>query len=105
MRVATGLACGLLIAVLAAVAVQPAVGAPVGLIREIPIHGNAGGIAAGPEGNLWFTQNTLFKGQPAIGRITPAGKVTKFKQGLTRATQPLEITAGPDGNMWFTYDP
>ncbi|HEX5527128.1 MAG TPA: hypothetical protein VFX44_08040 [Solirubrobacterales bacterium] len=105
MRVATGLVCGLLIAVLAVVAVQPALGAPVGLIREIPIHGNAGGIAAGPEGNLWFTQNTLFKGQPAIGRITRAGKVTKFKQGLTRATQPLEITAGPDGNLWFTYDP
>ena len=108
MKLARGLLCGLLIAVAAAAPAfaQPAHhGTPVGLIKEIPLHGNAGGIAAGPEGNLWFTQNLPVRGGLAIGRITPAGKVTRFKQGLTTATQPLEITAGPDGNMWFTYDP
>jgi streptogramin lyase len=106
MRFAAALRCGLLVAVVAAVLAQPALGdAPVGLIKEIPLHGNAGGIAAGPEGNLWLTQNLPVRGGLAIGRITPAGKVTRFKQGLTTATQPLEITAGPDGNLWFTYDP
>ena len=79
-------------------------GHSVGLIKEIPLHGNAGDIAAGPEGNLWFTQNLPARA-PAIGRITAKGKVTRFRQGLSGATQPLDITAGPDGNLWFTYDP
>jgi streptogramin lyase len=80
--------------------------APVGLIREIPLHNNVGGITAGPEGNLWFTQNGGFaaRRELAIGRITPNGKVTTFKAGLSRATQPSQIVAGPDGNLWFTYD-
>lgn len=106
MRLA-GVVCGLLIATVAAspAAAAPAHGgAPVGLIKEIPLHGNAGDIAAGPEGNLWFTQNMPARA-PAIGRITPKGKVTKFRQGLSGAAQPLDITAGPDGNLWFTYDP
>jgi streptogramin lyase len=100
-----GVVCGLLIvAVVAPSAIaKPAHDAPVGLIREIPLHGNAGGIAAGPEGNLWFTQNLPARA-PAIGRITPGGKVTRFRHGLSRATQPSKITAGPDGNLWFTYD-
>jgi streptogramin lyase len=81
---------------------------PAGLIREIPIHGNVGGIAAGPGGNLWFTENVPFPGEGgviAIGRITPAGKITKFTAGLSKQTEPLEIAGGADGNLWFTYDP
>jgi streptogramin lyase len=99
--------CGLLAAVAFAssASAKPVhSGHPVGLIREIPIHGNAGDIAAGPEGNLWFTQNLPVR-TPAIGRITPKGKVTRFRKGLSGAAQPLDITAGPDGNIWFTYDP
>lgn len=96
--------CVLLVAVaaVAPAAASGAGGAPVGLIKEIPLHGNAGDIAAGPDGNLWFTQNVPAR-TPAIGRITPKGKVTRFRKGLSRATQPLDITAGPDGNLWFTY--
>ena len=106
MRFLARLVCGLLIA--GAVAAPAAAmgaggGAPVGLIKEIPLHGNAGGIAAGPEGNLWFTQN-LPAHAVAIGRITPTGKVTRFRKGLSSATQPSKITAGPDGNLWFSYD-
>lgn len=107
MRVVVWLGFGLLIVIVAA-APAPARsrdgGAPVGLIKEIPLHGNAGGIAAGPDGNLWFTQNLPVKTGLAIGRITPSGKVTRFKAGLSTSTQPLEIVAGPDGNLWFTYD-
>src|SRR5262249_27559025 len=36
------------------------------------------GIARGPDGNLWFTEFTSNR----IGRITPAGQVTEFSQGL-----------------------
>ncbi len=54
-----------------------------------------GGIAAGPDGNLWFTADTN------IGRISPAGSVTLFPlpAGLHTAQG---IAAGPDGNLWFT---
>ena len=104
MRVFARLVCGLVVALVVAApaAAWGAGGAPVGLIKEIPLHGNAGDIAAGPEGNLWFTQNVPAR-TPAIGRITPKGKVTRFRKGLSGATQPLDITAGPDGNLWFTY--
>jgi streptogramin lyase len=80
---------------------------PVGLIREIPIHGNIGDIAAGPDGNLWFTENVPFPGdggRVSVGRITPRGKVTKFTAGLSRKTEPLWIVVGSDGNLWFTWD-
>jgi streptogramin lyase len=56
------------------------------------------GIAAGPDGNLWFTEKTASK----IGRITPSGAVTEFATGITPTSMPLGITAGPDGNLWFT---
>lgn len=93
-------------AALVVVLVPSAAATPVGLIEEIPIHGNVGGIAAGPEGNLWFTQNAGVSSghRVAIGRITPTGKVTKFRAGLSAKTEPLEIVAGADGNLWFTYD-
>ena len=78
---------------------------PDGTITEFDIPtphamypGSPGGITAGPDGNLWFTEP--LGGQ--IGRITPDGTVTEFplptpnSLGFTE-----EITAGPDGNLWF----
>ena len=46
-------------------------------VTEFPIPTSASspaGIAAGPDGNLWFTEVDANK----IGRITPAGVVTEF---------------------------
>jgi sugar lactone lactonase YvrE len=56
-------------------------------------------IAAGPDGNLWWTDTAGF-----VGRITPTGVITKFAAGITDPlnSQPFGITAGPDGNVWFT---
>ncbi len=55
------------------------------------------GIAAGPDGNLWFTERSGLN----IGRITTAGVITEFP--LPAAHEALNsITAGPDGNLWFT---
>ncbi len=54
-------------------------------------------IAAGPDGNLWFVENTARK----IGRITPTGMVTEFDVPSGAIRQPVAITAGPDGNVWF----
>jgi streptogramin lyase len=58
-------------------------------------------IAAGPDGNLWFTESEADQ----VGRITPSGEVTEFSDGIELGSGPTGITAGPDGNMWFTeYD-
>jgi streptogramin lyase len=59
-------------------------------------HSVPNGIAAGPDGNLWFTEREANQ----IGRITPAGVVTEFSAGAN--TYPQSIAAGPDGNLWFT---
>jgi streptogramin lyase len=56
------------------------------------------GIAAGPDGNVWFAD---YAGD-RIGRITPGGAVTEFSTGLSPLAGPYDIAAGPDGNLWFT---
>src|SRR6202158_4859853 len=56
-------------------------------------------ITAGPDGNLWFTENMGNN----IGRILPnsPNTITLFPVPAT-ASLPSGITAGPDGNLWFT---
>jgi streptogramin lyase len=56
-----------------------------------------GGIAAGPDGNVWFTEFASGR----IGRITPAGLITEFSLPDSSAG-PSAITAGPDGALWFS---
>src|SRR5262245_61422081 len=48
-------------------------------------------ITAGPDGNMWFTE------QSAIGRISLNGALTEFP-----VAGASNIVAGPDGNLWFT---
>ena len=69
------------------------------IATEFPVttSGHLNDIAVGPDGNLWFTD----AGQNEIGRITPAGVITKF--GVPTAASGVHgIIAGPDGNLWFT---
>ncbi|HJT55846.1 MAG TPA: hypothetical protein VJ761_05085 [Ktedonobacteraceae bacterium] len=73
----------------------------VGSIREFTLPQTQGGdpfgIAAGRDGNLWFT----LVGNGWIGRITPTGHISEF--ALPQAdSSPEGIVAGPDGNLWFT---
>jgi len=71
---------------------------PAGVITEFPSPTASAEITTGPDGNLWFTEDT-----PAnkIVRITPAGVVTEFVVP-TANSRPSGITTGPDGNLWFT---
>jgi streptogramin lyase len=55
------------------------------------------GIAAGPDGALWFTETDGNK----IGRITTAGVFTEFAVP-TADSIPVGIAAGSDGTLWFT---
>ncbi|HTQ68510.1 MAG TPA: kelch repeat-containing protein [Solirubrobacteraceae bacterium] len=59
-------------------------------------------ITSGSDGNLWFTEY----GAGKIGRITPAGVVTEFSNGITggSASKPRELVGGPDGNVWFVEE-
>jgi streptogramin lyase len=68
------------------------------IVTEFPVttSGHLNDIAAGPDGNLWFTD----AGQNDIGRITTAGAITKFPVP-TPQSGVHGIVAGPDGNLWF----
>jgi hypothetical protein len=73
---------------------------PSGVITEFRLLASrfgATGITAGPDGNLWFTEDHTDQ----IGRITPSGVITEFRI-LTGGAWATDITVGPDGNLWFT---
>jgi len=53
-------------------------------------------IAAGPDGNLWFTGPS-----GSIWRLTPTGQVTEYAVPSGWAAS---ITTGPDGNLWFVNE-
>src|SRR5262249_11516195 len=55
------------------------------------------GIAAGPDGNLWFTEKSVAQ----IGKITTSGAITEF--AIPSGRRPNEIVAGADGNLWFSF--
>jgi streptogramin lyase len=65
------------------------------------------GIAAGPDGALWFTEyataantgNTT--GGSKVGRITTAGVISEYPLANPLST-PQGIAPGPDGALWFT---
>jgi streptogramin lyase len=60
------------------------------------------GIAAGPDGKLWFTES----GASKIARITTTGAITAGDEFATPTASsfPSSIAAGPDGKLWFTED-
>src|SRR5437870_5834027 len=95
LRVAPLLA-GVLIA-LSAISAAAATGAPPIAEFAVPTSNSApSGITAGPDDNLWFTEEAGNK----IGRISPTGAISEFP--LAVGAMPGGIVAGPDGNLWFT---
>jgi virginiamycin B lyase len=91
------------LAVLALSAVVPGAAAPAmlaGRIAEFPIPspGAAEGIAAGPDGALWFSERYTDQ----IGRVTTHGVFTIYSFSST-TNMSADITAGPDGALWFTF--
>jgi streptogramin lyase len=75
---------------------------PSGVITEFAIPSGADpyAIAAGPDGNLWFTEPGAFN---AIGRCTPSGGISEYPLPTADA-EVAGITAGPDGNIWFAEE-
>lgn len=77
------------------------------LVTEYPIppppqySTNPGGIAPGPDGRMWFTENA--GAAQGIGAVTPSGQITQYTIP-TGGSHPGTIVAGPDGRMWFSED-
>ena len=62
------------------------------------VRGYVRGLAVGPDGNLWFTDD----GTNAIGTIDlTTHAISEFPLSTPHAN-PEAITTGPDGNLWFT---
>src|SRR6202165_3901728 len=55
------------------------------------------GITAGPDGNLWFTEDRANK----VARVTMSGAFTEYSLPTAQSV-PGSIAAGSDGNLWFT---
>ena len=65
---------------------------------DVPTPGSGvSGIARGPDGALWFTEQSADR----IGRITMAGAITEYALPSPGGA-PTGIAAGPDGALWFT---
>ena len=83
---------------------KAAAGAPAGAVSDYcfaPFGGGShlvGGLVAGPDGNLWFTEGAH------IGRLTAGGNLTEFALPAgDSASGPIVV--GPDSDLWFVEDP
>jgi streptogramin lyase len=68
--------------------------------QEFPVAPNSNpfAIAAGPDGNLWFTELLANR----VGAINPITHLSATFATPTASSNPNLIAAGPDGDMWFT---
>ena len=79
---------------------QPIIGrlTPSGDLAEFDLPREGGHpirLAAGPDGNVWFTE---WAGE-RVARIAPNGQIEGFP--LSRSSRPYDIVAGFDGDLWF----
>jgi YD repeat-containing protein len=65
--------------------------------NPLPAESGPGSIARGPDGNVWFTEETSGK----IGKMTPAGLTTEYAVPFGGGSSLGGITTGPDGNLWY----
>ena len=62
----------------------------------------AGAITEGPDGSLWFVEETLQQGTVGLGRITPEGAITEVPSPVAPDSGETAIATGCDGNLWLT---
>ena len=63
-----------------------------------PSFGKPYDIAAGPEGNLWFTDAYRSK----IGEFNPVTHATSEYPIPAKESEPEHLAVGPEGDIWFT---
>ncbi|MFG2941324.1 hypothetical protein [Streptomyces sp. NPDC048282] len=59
--------------------------------------GDPAGIAAGPDGRVWFTDES-----GGVGRVAAAGRSTVVRVPHGPDKAPFRLTTGPDRTVWFT---
>lgn len=74
------------------------------ILSEFPLSSGATpfNLLAGPDGNVWFTEDTLDGSR--VARITPAGTLKEFtipSGGSGAGNEPFTLAVGPDGALWF----
>ncbi len=69
-----------------------------GVLHRLTVANAPADITAGPDGNLWFTEQGLL---PGIGRITPTGDITEYSTGLLNVPGDI-VGEATDGGVWFT---
>jgi streptogramin lyase len=78
-------------------------------VTEFPtptVDSNPQDITAGPDGNLWFTEDYSYASVSQIGVINPTTHAISEFPTPTADSNPQGITVGPDGHIWFTeYGP
>jgi streptogramin lyase len=87
------------LAAVCAAVLAPLAQAAAGTVMTYPIPGTSApyGIAAGPDGRIWFTDPTYRQ----IGRMATNGSIGAGDLLGTPGTEPADfITAGPDSDMW-----
>ena len=71
-------------------------------VFAFPDAGKIMGMAPGPDGAIWFTENRSNKiGRIPINATAASPGITEYPIPTTNS-QPYGIVAGPDGAMWFT---
>jgi virginiamycin B lyase len=61
----------------------------------LPAGGGPEGIAAAPDGSMWFAQSLAGN----VARITTTGVITEGKS--VKGSEPVGVTVAPDGNPWY----
>ena len=60
------------------------------------------GLAAGPDGRIWFVGHDYARSADVVGSVSPSGEVREFDLPGRAHSSPAQIAAGVDGNLWFT---
>lgn len=71
-------------------------------VFHLPHKGFIDDIALGRRGEVWFTHWSRRYLPPAIGHITPNGRV--IERAVRHLGEPDSILVAPDGNVWFTTE-
>lgn len=60
--------------------------------------GDSRGVALGPDGDIWFSENSDSAGTSALVSVTPTGQMATHV--LPAGAHGGALTMGPDGNLW-----
>ena len=59
------------------------------------------GITSGADGALWVGENGAGNNGNNLVRVTTAGVMTQYQNGIVANAGVYGVTTGPDGNLWF----